>query len=303
MNPSYDDKERSRIMQLEINHLVKRYGTKTALDGVSISLSPGVYGLLGPNGAGKSTLMNVLVGNLTADEGTVSFDGEDVRKMGRDFRSILGFMPQQPGLYDRFTGFRFLSYMAALKGMDRRRAREDIEKAAALVNLSDALGKKLGAYSGGMKQRIMIAQAILNDPKILILDEPTAGLDPKERIRVRNMIAEIAFDKIVLLATHVAPDVEYIGKEVILLKQGQVIKQDTPRNILQDLRGKVFELRVDRQQVPELERKFLVSNITEDFEKTAVRIVSDSPPEGYEYTDAAPTLEEEYLYVFADEVK
>lgn len=290
-------------MKLEIKGLTKSYGTKLALDHVDITLEQGVYGLLGPNGAGKSTLMNILSGNLTADSGVITYDGCDIRKMGKDFRAILGFMPQQLSLYHSFTGYRFLSYIAALKGMDKQKAKAEIERIAKWVNLSDVLYKKVGSYSGGMKQRILIAQAILNDPKVLILDEPTAGLDPKERIRVRNMIAEISFDKIVILATHVVTDVEYIGKEVVLLKKGVVVKQDTPHNILQDLKDKTFELHVKPEEVSPIEQRFLVSNITSDMDKVSVRIISEQPPTDYHYVPVAPTLEEEYLYVFADEVK
>ena len=290
-------------MTLEIQNLTKSYGAKKALDGVSMTLTSGVYGLLGPNGAGKSTLMNIISGNLTADSGVITYDGADIRRMGRDFRAILGFMPQQLSLYDSFTGFRFLSYIAALKGMDAGRAQREIETAAGLVNLSDVLGKRLGSYSGGMKQRIMIAQAILNDPKVLILDEPTAGLDPKERIRVRNMISEIAMNKIVILATHVVPDIEYIGKEVILLKKGHLVKQDTPQNILASLTGKVFEVYVEQPQVAAVEREYMVSNITAGVDRIAVRVISDREPTEYEHREVMPSLEEEYLYVFADEVK
>jgi len=290
-------------MTLEIQNLTKSYGAKKALDDVSMTLTSGVYGLLGPNGAGKSTLMNIISGNLTADSGVITYDGADIRRMGRDFRAILGFMPQQLSLYDSFTGFRFLSYIAALKGMDAGRAQREIETAAGLVNLSDVLGKRLGSYSGGMKQRIMIAQAILNDPKVLILDEPTAGLDPKERIRVRNMISEIAMNKIVILATHVVPDIEYIGKEVILLKKGHLVKQDTPQNILASLTGKVFEVYVEQPQVAAVEREYMVSNITAGVDRIAVRVISDREPTEYEHREVMPSLEEEYLYVFADEVK
>jgi ABC-type multidrug transport system ATPase subunit len=289
-------------MKLEIKDLTKSYGAKVALSHVDITLEQGVYGLLGPNGAGKSTLMNILSGNLTADCGTVTYDGRDIFGMGKEFRAILGFMPQQISLYNSFTGYRFLSYIAALKGMEREAARIKIPEVAGWVNLTDVLHKRIGTYSGGMKQRLMIAQAVLNDPEILILDEPTAGLDPKERIRVRNMIAEISFDKIVILATHVVTDVEYIGKEIILLKKGAVLKQDTPQNILKDLRGKTFELHVQPVQVPGIEKVFLVSNITSDVESVSVRIVSDNPPEGYQLSQVAPTLEEVYLHAFADEV-
>jgi ABC-2 type transport system ATP-binding protein len=289
-------------MALELNELTKRYGAKTALDRVSLRLEQGVYGLLGPNGAGKSTLMNILSGNLSADSGSVTYGGVDIAKLGRDYRAVLGFMPQQLGLYQQFTGFRFLSYIAALKGMDRRRAAQEIEEIAALVNLSDVLHRRVGAYSGGMKQRLLIAQAVLNSPEILILDEPTAGLDPKERIRIRNLISEISSDKIVLLATHVVSDVESIGKEVILLKKGKVVKQDTPQNLLASLRGRVYELTISPEQLAQVEREFLVSNVSVELDRFRVRVVADQEPQGYACCEAAPTLEEEYLYVFADEV-
>lgn len=289
-------------MALELNELTKRYGAKTALDRVSLRLEQGVYGLLGPNGAGKSTLMNILSGNLSADSGSVTYGGVDIAKLGRDYRAVLGFMPQQLGLYQQFTGFRFLSYIAALKGMDRRRAAQEIEEIAALVNLSDVLHRRVGAYSGGMKQRLLIAQAVLNSPEILILDEPTAGLDPKERIRIRNLISEISSDKIVLLATHVVSDVESIGREVILLKKGRVVKQDTPQNLLASLRGRVYELTISPEQLAQVEREFLVSNVSVELDRFRVRVVADQEPQGYACCEAAPTLEEEYLYVFADEV-
>lgn len=289
-------------MALELNELTKRYGAKTALDQVSLRLEQGVYGLLGPNGAGKSTLMNILSGNLSADSGSVTYGGVDIAKLGRDYRAVLGFMPQQLGLYQQFTGFRFLSYIAALKGMDRRRAAQEIEEIAALVNLSDVLHRRVGAYSGGMKQRLLIAQAVLNSPEILILDEPTAGLDPKERIRIRNLISEVSSDKIVLLATHVVSDVESIGREVILLKKGRVVKQDTPKNLLASLRGRVYELTISPEQLAQVEREFLVSNVSVELDRFRVRVVADWEPQGYACCEAAPTLEEEYLYVFADEV-
>ncbi len=289
-------------MELKIEELSRSYGEKKALDKVNIRFGPGVYGLLGPNGAGKSTLMNIIAGNLSADHGQITYDGTDIRTMGKEFRDILGFMPQQSGFYDGFTGRRFLAYMAALKGMSKSAAAVAIERAAAYVNLTDVLHKRLESYSGGMKQRLMIAQAILNEPEVLILDEPTAGLDPQERIRVRNMISEIARDNIVILATHVVSDIEYIGREVVLLKKGRVLRQDTPQHILEELSGKVFELEVTPDQVKEVEQRFMVSNLTSSGSGITVRIVTDSRPDGYPYREVAPTLEEEYLYAFAEEI-
>ncbi|MBR6336398.1 MAG: ABC transporter ATP-binding protein, partial [Ruminococcus sp.] len=210
-------------MKLEISSLTKKYGNITALDHFSYTFTPGVYGLLGPNGAGKSTLMNLITDNLKPTSGSISFDGQETAKMGAEFRRLIGFMPQQQGVYPSFTLERFLWYMAALKGMKKPDAKADIERLIGLVNLADARKKRLGGFSGGMKQRALIAQAMLGDPKIVILDEPTAGLDPKERIRIRNLIAEIAFEKIVIIATHVVPDIEFIAKEVLLMSKGRII--------------------------------------------------------------------------------
>ena len=286
-------------MELKISNLSKSYGDKKALDQVDITLTEGIYGLLGPNGAGKSTLMNIITGNLSPECGAVYYNGVDTRTMGKAFRSVLGFMPQHQGLYDNFTGFRFLSYITALKGMDAGHATEEIEKVAILVNLSDELGKKLGAYSGGMKQRILIAQAILNEPQVLIFDEPTAGLDPKERIRVRNLIAEIALKKIVIIATHVVSDVEYIAKKVILLKKGKVLAKGTPSELLHPLKGKVFEIRTTPDNLRILEESFRVSSITPSEDKIIVRLLADTPPAAYDFEEAIPNLEDKYLYEFS----
>ena len=264
-------------MTLEIEKVSKSYerGKKQALKGFSASLTSGVYGFLGPNGAGKSTLMNIISDNLAADEGKVLFDGQDTRKMGKAFRDILGYMPQQQGLYDDFTGRRFLWYMAAVKGLKKRQAKERIGQLLDLVHLQGDANKKLGGYSGGMKQRLLIAQALLNDPKVLILDEPTAGLDPKERIRIRNFISEIAADKIVLLATHVVSDVEFIAKEVMLIKEGELIAKDTTANLLHSMQGKVFEVYTQAQELGELQAKYPISNLTQEPDGICVRVVGD----------------------------
>lgn len=286
-------------MELKIEGLNKSYGPTRALRDFTATLTPGVYGLLGPNGAGKSTLMNMIAGNLKPDTGSIQYNGRDIYRLGKEFRSVLGYMPQQQGLYDSFTGFRFLSYMAALKGMSKGEAKEQIMEAARMVHLTDVLNRRLGGYSGGMKQRILIAQAILGRPEILILDEPTAGLDPKERIHIRNLISGISANKIVLWATHVVSDVEAIAREIILVKEGVLLAKDTPQNLLRNIQGKVFELVVSQEEVEHVQSQYLVSNLTLTSKGMLVRILSEQEPEGFPYEPVPPTLEEEYLYVFA----
>lgn len=208
---------------LELRHIIKDYGDKRALNDVSLTLTEGIYGLLGPNGAGKSTLMNLITGNLRPTAGEVLWNGRDIRTLGADYRSLLGYAPQQQGLYDTFTGKRFLCYMATLKGISRAEMPEEINRVLSYVNLTKDAGRPIGTYSGGMKQRILIAQAILGDPKLVVLDEPTAGLDPKERVRIREKIRELAGDRIILVSTHVVSDIQSIAKEIILLKAGDLI--------------------------------------------------------------------------------
>jgi ABC-type multidrug transport system ATPase subunit len=217
---------------LVIKDLSKSYGKNKALNNISLDLVNGVYALLGPNGAGKSTLMNILTLSLRADEGKVLWkSARRIEEAGKEYRGILGYMPQQQGLYDGFRGVDFLCYIAGLKDIPPKRTREEVERVASLVNLSDRLRDRISGYSGGMKQRILFASAIIGDPEIVVLDEPTAGLDPKERIRIREIVKNMAGDKIIIFATHVVSDIETIADDVILLRKGVVVERGSPSDL------------------------------------------------------------------------
>ncbi len=287
-------------MELVLEGIKKSYnkGKTYAVKDFNVSFTPGVYGLLGPNGAGKSTLMNMITENLEPDSGKILLDGTEIGKLGADYRGLLGYMPQQQGVYEDFTRERFLWYMAALKGLKKREAKEAVGELLDVVNLKQDKHKKLKHYSGGMKQRILIAQALLNNPKILIMDEPTAGLDPKERIRIRNFISEISKDKIVILATHVVSDVEYISKELLFMKSGEVVAQGTPQKLLEDMEGRVFEVLVTQEEQQYYEKsEDKITNIMLTPEKAALYLVSDGYPPCGEVCKARPNLEDVYLYL------
>lgn len=210
---------------------------KLALHNVSLELNCGIYGLLGPNGAGKSTLMNIITGNIKPTSGSVLWNSTNICDLGEKFRSIIGYAPQQQGLYHTFSGRRFLSYMAALKGIPKKEVKQEIERVLSYVNMQEAADRTIGTYSGGMKQRILIAQAILGNPKLIILDEPTAGLDPKERVRIREQIKALSGDKIILVSTHVVSDIEPIANEILLIRSGSIIDRDTVENLCQKYGG------------------------------------------------------------------
>ena len=222
-------------MKLELIGLTKRYGDLVALDGFTVTFEAGIYGILGANGAGKSTMMSLITDNIKRDGGSILFDGREILEMGADFRAVLGYMPQQQGIYDKMTAESFVSYIGRLKGLRGKPLREQVDEVLRLTNLDNVRHKPLGGFSGGMKQRALLAQALLGDPKVLILDEPTAGLDPKERVRIRNFIKELAKDRIVLLATHIVSDIESIADKVLLMKKGHLLNIDTPQALISSI--------------------------------------------------------------------
>lgn len=228
-------------MELCIEGLTKYYGQKIALRRFSYTFTPGIYGILGANGAGKSTLMNLITDNVKRSEGQILWNGTDILKLGASFRTLLGYMPQQQGMYSDFTARAFLRYMADIKGLNRKQAKRQIEELFELVNLKDVAHKKLGGFSGGMRQRVLLAQALLGEPQILILDEPTAGLDPKERLRLRQYISDLAENRIVFLTTHIVSDIESIATDVLLMKDGELVCHGSPEELITSVQGNNLE--------------------------------------------------------------
>ena len=287
-------------MKLVLENISKQYKDKYAVKNLKVELTPGVYGLLGPNGSGKTTLMRIMTDILNPTGGRVILNGEDIKVMGDRYRDILGYLPQNFGIYKDFTAHRFLMYISALKGLDTRSAQRKVDELLELVNLKAVSKKKLGTFSGGMKQRIGIAQALLNDPKILILDEPTTGLDPKERIRFRNLISDMSKDKIIIFSTHIVSDIEYISKEVLLLKDGELIEKDSIDNILRNMENKVWSAVVEENMLNELNKNFKVGNIMRKEKGIEVRIISDEKPLPKAKVEV-PRLEDLYMYYFEEE--
>lgn len=282
-------------MELNIDRLTKQYQNKIAVDRISLTLHQGVYGLLGGNGAGKTTLMRMICGVLKPTSGEIKFDGIDVGQ--EEYRDILGYLPQDFGYYPEFTAMEFLLYLASLKGIPKgiAKAKEVLD----IVALSDCAKKKIKTFSGGMKQRLGIAQSILNNPKILILDEPTAGLDPKERVRFRNLISQLGKNRIVLLSTHIVSDIEYIASTILLMKASQMIHKGSKEDIIKGIKGKIYECVVSQEIAKELMERHTIINVREEQGNTHLRIVSEEAPcKGAVAT--AETLEDLYLFYFCE---
>ena len=287
-------------MELSIDRLTKHYGSKIAVDCVSATLKKGVYGLLGANGAGKTTLMRMLCAILESTSGGVFLNGKDIIEMGADYRNVLGYLPQDFGYYPGYTAMEFLMYVSALKGIPKSIARKRTVELLEEVGLGDAADRKVRTFSGGMKQRIGIAQALLNHPEILILDEPTAGLDPKERVRFRNLLSDYAGDKIVILSTHIVSDIEAIADEVLFMKKGKFVLQGRVPALIKKAGGRVWELTVPQEETRKWQAKSTVANLRHEGQQAVLRIISEHMPDERAVPCEA-TLEDLYLYYFPTE--
>lgn len=287
-------------MELQINNLSKIYGKKKALNNFDCTLGNGVYGILGPNGAGKTTLINIIVGILPATSGEIFFDKQKIENADTGFLDTLGFLPQYPRFYKNYTAVEFLKYIAALKGIPKSEQETRINDLLETVNLSSEKDKKIGSFSGGMRQRLGIAQAMLNNPSLLILDEPTAGLDPKERIRFRNLISRLSDNRTIILATHIVPDIEYIANEVILLGKGEKIAQSEPSVLMDSIKGKVWDVVIPENNIQNYMQHQLISNIVRREDGYHLRIISNEKVSDGA-VPAVPTLEDVYLYYFGEE--
>lgn len=283
-------------MELTIDSVSKRYkGGVWGLRDFSLELGPGVLGLIGPNGAGKSTLMRILATITKPTEGVVTWNGSNIVKSPDKVRAVVGYLPQDFGVYPNLNAVEFLEYMAAIKGVGGRDARQRIGELLQVVNLTEARTRPLGEYSGGMKQRVGIAQALLNDPQLLIVDEPTAGLDPEERVRFRNLIADLSGERIIILSTHIVSDVEAAATEIALINKGNLLVHTPPETLLQAVEGKVWEWVISSTELQNARAQFLISSALRRSDGVHVRVVSETPP-GPDARAATPTLEDAYLH-------
>ena len=281
--------------ELELVELQKSFKEKMAVHNVSMSLKSGIYGLLGENGAGKTTLMRMICGILEPTQGYILCDGMNIQKMGGAYRSLLGYLPQDFGYYEDFSAERFLYYMAALKAMPEEYAKNRMEELLEIVDLTAVKKKKLKTFSGGMLRRVGIAQALLNNPEILILDEPTSGLDPKERVRFRNIISSLGKNRIIILSTHIVSDIEYIADQIIIMKKGKILRTGTEAELSEDVKDHVWKCLVTETEAMELNEKFIVSNLKNQGNQIELRIVSkEKPIENAKRVEV--TLEDVYLY-------
>ncbi len=285
--------------ELKLDRITKHFKNKIAVDNVSLTLREGVYGFLGANGAGKTTLLRMICGVLKPTFGEISCNGIEIGRLDGDYRYLLGYLPQDFGYYPEFTARRYLEYLAACKAVPKALAKERVEEMLHLTGLANDQRNKIKTFSGGMLRRLGIAQALLNDPELLILDEPTSGLDPKERIRFRNIISSLSKGRIIILSTHIVSDVEFIADEILLMKQGRMIEQGTVAEVTQSVNGKVWEYLAAPEEAIRMNEAFPVSNLKNEGEKVRLRLLSDTCPcEGA--IKVPPGLEDVYLYHFEE---
>lgn len=286
-------------MELELRNLTKNFGDFTAVNEINLTMTNGVYGLLGVNGAGKTTLMRMLCTLLHPTSGSITYNGNDIFQMDGEYRKLLGYLPQDFGFYPEFSVRDYLLYIATIKGIRPVVAKKRVKELIAKVGLSKVANKKMKKLSGGMKRRAGIAQAMLNDPKILILDEPTAGLDPNERIRFRNLISELSEDRLVLLSTHIVSDIEYVANEIWLMKDGRLVREGTLREVIDSMPDKVWICQVEHEMVSEMMKKYKVSNMKSEPKGVQLRLIAEEKP----FLDAVrveATLEDVFLYFFGE---
>jgi len=283
-------------MQLTVTNLGKQYKRDFwGLKDFSLDIKPGILGLLGPNGAGKSTFMRMLATITKPTNGTITWNGVDVVKSPDVLRNVLGYLPQDFGVYPNLNAIEFLEYMAAIKGLDAATAKRRIDELLQLTNLAEAAKRPLGGYSGGMKQRVGIAQALLNDPQLLIVDEPTVGLDPEERVRFRNLLSDLSGERIVILSTHIVSDVEATATHIALVNKGQLLREAAPENLLNELENKVWEWTVHSDDLPALKQKHIISGTIRRSDGVQVRVVSTDKPDA-NAQNVSPNLEDAYLF-------
>lgn len=282
---------------LTLNNVSKNFGKFTAVENISLNMDNGLYALLAPNGAGKTTIIKMITTLLNPTEGEILYDGVNIKTMGAAYRELLGYLPQDFGYYKNNTPKQYLSYLAALKGVPKKETAEKIDYLLEMVGLSESADKKMKKFSGGMIQRVGIAQAMLNDPKILILDEPTAGLDPKERVRFRNIISVLSKDRIVILSTHIVSDIESIANQVILIRDKHIYKMDSVANICNELSGKVFEMQVSDKEYEKMEEKYIVLSARQEKGYMTIRVFdeADDGTDNDNKVSVSPNLEDVFL--------
>ena len=284
-------------MVMNIQNVSKQYNKKTwGLHNFTLEIGPGVLGLLGPNGAGKSTLMRILATITKPTSGTVTWNGVDIAKSPNNLRAVLGYLPQDFGVYPNLSAVEFLEYMAVIKGLDSKTMKRRIDELLQVANLVEAAKRPLGGYSGGMKQRVGIAQALLNDPQLLIVDEPTVGLDPEERVRFRNLLSDLSGERIVILSTHIVSDVESTATHIVLIDKGRLLRKSAPEDLLKELENKVWEWSVSSEELVALKQKHIVSGTIRRSDGVQVRVVSEDRPEA-NAQNVSPNLEDAYLYI------